>query len=161
MVWVQNDSTLKAWDLAAARERPLNAPLMLQGWHGIAFLPKSESIIYVSRSGTAQIWSIKEDRSIASFGEPGTFNSPHIALSPNGKLLAALTQPDTVSIWQISTGKNLFTLRPEAATVWSLAWDPSSTKLAVGQSDGGLAVWHLRRIQQKLGEMGLSWQLAY
>ena len=95
---------------------------------------------------------------LGSLGEPETFNAPHIALSPDGKWLAGLTQPETVSIWNVSTGKHEFSLRPEAGTVWSLAWDASSTKLAVGQSDGGLAVWHLPRIEKKLSELGLAWR---
>ena len=158
MVWAENDSNLHVWDITAAREKRLQAPPMIQGWHGIAFLPDRESIIYVSKPGIAQIWNVKDDRSVASFGEPGTFSAPHIALSPNGDWFAGLTQPDTVSIWHVPTRKHLFWLRPEAGTVWSLAWDASNTKLAVGQSDGGLAVWHLPRIEKKLAEMGLPWQ---
>jgi serine/threonine protein kinase/WD40 repeat protein len=158
MAWAQNDSILKAWDVKAARELPLHAPSMIQGWHGIAFLPDNESVIYVSKTGTAQIWNIKKDRGVRSFGEAGTFNAPHISLSPNGALLAGLTQPDTVSVWDVRTGERLFSLRPVAGTVWSLAWDLTSAKLAVGQSDGGLAVWHLSQIQRKLAEMGIPWQ---
>ena len=160
MVWAQDDSNLHAWDLNTAREKLLRAPPMIQGWHGIAFLPDKESIIYVSKPGVAQIWNVKEDRSAGSFGEPGTFSAPHIALSPNGEWFAGLTQPDTVSIWHLPTGRHVFSLRPEAGTVWSLAWDASSTKLAVGQSDGGLAVWHLPRIQEKLVENGLPGRQA-
>jgi WD40 repeat protein/tRNA A-37 threonylcarbamoyl transferase component Bud32 len=158
MVWAQNDSNLHTWDITAAREKLLHAPPMIQGWHGIAFLPDKESIIYISKPGIAQIWSVKDDRSVASFGEPGMFSAPHIALSPNGDWFAGLTQPDTVAIWHVPTRKHVFSLRPEAGTVWSLAWDVSSTQLAVGQSDGGLAVWHLPRIEIKLSEMGLPWQ---
>jgi WD40 repeat protein len=158
VAWAQDDSNLHAWDIATAREIPLQAPPMIQGWHGLAFLPDAESIVYVSKPGVAQIWNVKYDRSVATIGPPGTFNAPHIALSPDGKWLAGLTQPETVAVCHIPTGKLEFSLRPEAGTVWSLAWDASSTKLAVGQSDGGLAVWHLKRIQKKLDEMDLPWE---
>jgi WD40 repeat protein/tRNA A-37 threonylcarbamoyl transferase component Bud32 len=158
LVWAPDDCQLQAWDVAAARQRPLTAPPMLQGWHGLAFLPDGQSIIYVSKSGVAEIWNVQEDRRVASLGEPGTFNAPHIALSPDGKWFAALTQPNTVSLWHLPSGTHMFSLRPEASTIWSLAWDPSNQELAVGQSDGGLAVWHLPRIQKKLAEFGLAWQ---
>jgi WD40 repeat protein len=158
MVWAQDDWRLQAWDVARRQERPLHAPPMLQGWHGVAFLPDGESIIYVTKSGVAEVWNVKEDRHIDSFGEPGTFSAPHIALSPNGTWFAALTQPDAVSIWHMPSREHVFSLRPEAGTVWSLAWDPASQQLAVGQSDGGLAIWHLPRIQQKLAESGLQWR---
>jgi hypothetical protein len=53
----------------------------------------------------------------------------------------------------------VFSLRPEASTIWSLAWDASSQQLAIGQSDGGLAVWHLPQIHKKLSDFGLAWQI--
>jgi WD40 repeat protein len=121
-------------------------------------LPTKESIIYVDKSGVAQIWNVRTNRSEGTFGNPGTFNAPQFALSPDGKWFAGLTRSDTVSIWNVERGQHAFSLRPEAATVWSLAWNASSTQLAVGQSDGGLAVWHLPHIQKKLAAMGLPWK---
>jgi WD40 repeat protein/tRNA A-37 threonylcarbamoyl transferase component Bud32 len=158
MVWAEDGSRLQAWDIAAGRERPLHAPPMLLGWHGVALLPDGESIIYVAKSGVAEIWNVKEDRHVDSFGEPGTFSTWQIALSPNGKWFAAVVEQNTVSVWHLPTKQHVFSLRPEVGTVWSLAWDPSNQHLAVGQSDGGLAVWHLPRIQEKLAESGLHWQ---
>ena len=159
MVWAEgDDSRLRAWDIVKGQEMPLNAPPMLQGWHGVAFLPDGESIIYITKSGIAEVWDVKNDRLADSFGEAGTFNAQHIALSPDGKWFAALTQPDIVSVWHVPTKQHVFSLRPETGTIWSLAWDPSSEHLAVGQSDGGLAVWHLPKIRRELAEAGLPWQ---
>ena len=155
MVWVQDERRLKAWDVLARRELALHAPNMLQGWHGLSFLPDGHSIIYVASAGVAEVWDVENDRRINSFGKPGTFSAPHIAVSPNGKWLAALTQPDTVSVWNVPNGRHLFSMRPETGTIWSLAWDASNTQLAVGQSDGGLAVWHLPVIKRKLAAAGL------
>jgi WD40 repeat protein/tRNA A-37 threonylcarbamoyl transferase component Bud32 len=158
LVWAEDDWHLQAWDIARGRQLPLHAPPMFSGWHGVAFRPDGESIVYVSKSRVAEIWNVKEDRRVTALGDPGTFNAPHMALSPDGKWLAALTQPDTPSIWHIPSGKHVFSLRSEPSTVWALAWDRSSDHLAVGKWDGGLAVWHLPKIQQKLAEKGLEWQ---
>jgi WD40 repeat protein len=158
VVWAENDSNLKAWDVGAGRELPLHAPRMLQGWHGLCLLPDHESIIYVAQSGAVEVWNVAEDRHVQSIGAPGTFNAPHIALSADGLWLAALMQPDSVSIWHRPTGRRLFSLRAETDNVWSLAWDASGEHLAVGQSNGGLAVWHLAKIQAKLAELGLQLQ---
>jgi WD40 repeat protein len=158
MVWVQDDTRLQAWDVASGRQKTLHAPPMWQGWHGMAFLPDGTSIIYVSKAGVAEVWNVREDRRVDSLGQPGTFNSNTVALSPDGRWFAGLTQPDTVSVWHLPTQRHVLSLRPETGSVWSLAWDPASEQLAVGQSDGGLAVWHLPRIQQKLAESSLEWQ---
>jgi WD40 repeat protein/tRNA A-37 threonylcarbamoyl transferase component Bud32 len=160
MVWVESERQLHALDIATGRKLRFDAPPMLQGWHGVALLPGEESIVYVSIEKVAEVWNVPLNRRVAAFGEPGAFGSPHIALSPNGHWLAALTQPDTVSLWNLPTGVHAFSLRSEPCTVWALAWDPTSEHLAVGQSDGGLAVWHLRKIQQKLAEAKLPWRLG-
>jgi len=158
MVWVEDDSRLQAWDITAKHQIPLNAPPMLQGWHSMAFLPDQKSIIYVTKSGIAEIWNVQEDREVKFLGAPGTFNESIIALSLDGRWFAALTQPGTVSVWHLPTKKHEFSFRPVAGSVWSLAWDPASEQLAVGQLDGGLSVWHLPLIQQKLAKSGLEWQ---
>ena len=158
MVWAQDDSQLQAWNIVSSQERPLHAPPMLQGWHGAAFLPDGESIVYVTKSGAAEIWNVKDDRHVDSIGQPGTFSAPHIALSGDGKWLAGIVQQNTVSVWHMPTKQHVFSIRPEIGAVWSLAWDPASQQLAVGQSDGGLAIWHLPRIQETLAKSGLKWQ---
>jgi WD40 repeat protein len=157
VVWVEDFSNLKAWDVAANREKRLDAPPLLQGWHGLAWLPDKKSVIYISNAGVAEVWDVQENHRVQTIGVPGTFNAPHLALSPDGRWLAALMQPDAVSLWHRPTGKHIFSLRPETGTVWSLAWDASSESLAVGQSDGGLAVWHLPKIKKKLADAGLPW----
>jgi WD40 repeat protein/tRNA A-37 threonylcarbamoyl transferase component Bud32 len=157
MIWVDRERQINAWDIVSRQDVQLHASQMQQGWHGLAMLPDNQSILYISDTGTAQIWNVQKDQPGNSIGEPGTFGAPHIALSPNGKWLAALTQPDTVSIWHRPTGEHVFSMRPETGSVWTLAWDPSSKHLAVGQSDGSLAVWHLSKVQQKLAEAGLEW----
>jgi WD40 repeat protein len=160
MVWAQDNRQLHAWDIAAGQERTLAAPPMMQGWHGLAFLPGGRSFIYISQAGIAEIWDVAQDCRLDSLGAPDTFNAPQIALSPNGEWFAALAKQDAVSIWHRPTKQHVFSLRPESGTVWSLAWDASSEQLAVGQSDGGLAVWHLPRIQEKLAERNLRWENA-
>jgi WD40 repeat protein len=159
MVWVQDDAKLQAWDVAKSRLRPLNSPLMRQGWHGVAFLPDDESVIYVARNGVAEMWNVANDRRVGSLGAKGAFNAPHIALSSDGVWFAGLTQPDAVSVWHRPSGKHAFSLRAEAGNVWALAWDRAGRQLAVGQTDGSLAVWRLPLIQQKLAESGLPWEI--
>ena len=158
LVWVQDDCNLQAWDVAAARQKKLTAPPMLHGWHGVVFLPDGQSIIYISKSGVAEIWNVKDDHRVVSVGEPATFNAEHIAPESRRKMVCRAAQPDTVSVWRLPSGKYEFSLRPEISAIWSLAWDPSSEHLAVGQSDGGLAIWHLAKIQKKLIESGLPWK---
>jgi WD40 repeat protein len=158
MVWVEDDATLQAWDIANNRPHPLHAPAMRQGWHGLACLPDGESIVSVNKLGAVEVWNVRQDRHVGSLGKPGTCSAPQIALSPNGKWLAAIIEQNTISVWHMPTKEHVYSIRPEPSTVWSLAWDPAGEQLAVGQSDGGLAVWNLSKIEEKLAKYGLQWK---
>src|SRR4029077_21004997 len=76
MIWVEDDATLQAWDIANNRPRALHAPAMRQGWHGLALLPDGESIMYVNKLGVVEIWNVKQDCQTGSLGESGTFSAP-------------------------------------------------------------------------------------
>jgi WD40 repeat protein len=152
------DRDVRAWDLHRQQQQPIHAPPLNQGWHSLDFFPDSDSFLYVAGNGTVQVWSVGRDEPVATIGRPGTFGVPHVALSPDGRWLAALTQPDVISVWHLPTRKEMFALRPEGDAVWSLAWSPASDRLAAGRVDGSVAVWHLARIREKLSEVELAWE---
>lgn len=157
VAWANDGNHVKAWDLAADRDLPVTAPPMQSGWHGLSFLPDGDTIAYIAESGVAELWNVRTDVRVATLGTPGTFFASHMAISPDGSLLAAMTRPEVVSVWHVPTRKHIFSLRVETGAVWSFAWDPRGEQLAVGQSDGGLVIWRLPMIQQKLSETGLEW----
>ena len=70
LVWAEEENRLKAWDIAAGREDPFNAPDMNQGWHGLALLPDGQSIIYISKTGVAEVWNVKKIAASTTLGEP-------------------------------------------------------------------------------------------
>ena len=157
LIWAE-ENRIKAWDVATGQEIVSRATEMNQGWNGLTLLPDGESILYISSKGIAETWRIRGNQPVSSFAEPGTHILPPVALSNDGKWFAALTQFDNVSIWYRPTGQHVFSLRVAPAAVWSLAWDHSGEHLAVGQSDGALAVWHIPKIQEQLAELGLKWR---
>jgi tetratricopeptide (TPR) repeat protein len=54
------------------------------------------------------------------------------------------------------SGREVFTLPPEGSDIWCLAWAPDGKKLAVGLSDGGVAVWDLEQVRARLAEFGFD-----
>jgi serine/threonine protein kinase/WD40 repeat protein len=58
-------------------------------------------------------------------------------------------------VYELAAGKEVVTLPPEANDVWSLAWSPDGNRVAVGLSDGGLAVWDLEEVRARLEEFGI------
>jgi WD40 repeat protein len=152
-----DDKRFKAWHPRTGEAYRLDAPHLIQGWHSLALLPDGQSILFVSEEGLAEIWNIKTNSRVKTIGDPKSFNASNVALTADGQWLAALVEDDVASVWNVSTGKHLLTLRTATGAIWALAWDRAGENLAVGQSDGGLSVWHLPKIQEKLKQEDLSW----
>ncbi|HEY2146375.1 MAG TPA: WD40 repeat domain-containing protein, partial [Pirellulales bacterium] len=156
IAWVDHDRTVRLWDIARSQPLELHAPQMNHGWHGLAFDPAGR-LIFITDQGTAEVWDVAAKKSAFHLGEPGHFKAPHIALSPNGKWLAAVAEPGAVEIWDTSERKLAYGFQAErAASVWSLAWSPDNDRLVVGFADGGLAIWSLATIRKELNQMGLA-----
>ena len=156
IAWVRDDRKIDLWDVQNSRAGKLSAPLMNQGWHGLAFYPDGKRLAFVSHTGAAEIWDVAADKRSFQLGEENQFHAPHIALSKDGTRFAGLLQPDVVSIWDASVRKMLYSFRPEQSEVWSMAWSPKGDQLAVGLSDGGLVLWDLPIIEAELARIGLE-----
>ncbi|HEV2972390.1 MAG TPA: protein kinase [Pirellulales bacterium] len=154
--WVDDGNTIRLWDVVRSQPRELHAPRMNQGWHGLAFDSADHNLVFVSDQGMAEFWDVERDVNSFRLGETGSFKAPQIAVSPDGRWLAGLVEPDVVEVWDIRQRKRVYAFRPERSSVWSLAWSPESQGLAVGFSDGELAIWSLSLIREELSQMGLS-----
>src|SRR5205085_481604 len=81
-----------------------------------------QRLIFVVPQGEAQVWDAPAHKLLSRIGRPGEFKGPYIALSADGKLLAAPGEPRAMSIWDTSSRKLLFLFRAELSQIWSLAW---------------------------------------
>ena len=142
------------WKDESAAPRDLRAPAPLQGWHGLAFSPDGQDLFFVGDDGRALRWNIADDRLVRSIGDDGQVQAPHLALSPDGRWLAALHQQDAVSVWDAESGRRAYAFRPERAAIWSLEWNNDSSELLLGLNDGGLMVWDLDAVQRTLSAFG-------
>jgi WD40 repeat protein len=131
---------------------------MHQGWHGLAFV--QGGVAFVGPDLSVEVWDARSAEKRFSLGEPGEFQSPHIAATSDGRYLAGAHTPETVALWDVVARKRLFLFPPEHSEIWSLAFDPAGTKLAVGLSGGGVAVWDLSEMNRKLEELDLGWMQA-
>lgn len=82
-----------------------------------------------------------------------TFDSiMSVALSSNGKYLAAGSFQGEIHVWHVADGKPLATFMAHTRMVWSLAFSPDSTLLVSGGYDHSVKLW-------KIGEEGSVWPL--
>ena len=153
--FIDAEVNVRVWDLLTARGLAFNGPRALFGWHSLAFRSPRE-LVYIASDGVAVVWDVTENRLIRTIGRPGTFEGFHIAVSPDGRWLAAETTPTSAAVVDLDRGEIVLAFRDERSPIWSLAWSPDARRLSVGLSDGGLVLWDLERVRTVLLESGIA-----
>jgi WD40 repeat protein len=153
--YIVNNRQIRVWDLSLGRDVPFPGPNAMLGWHGLAFRSARE-LVYIDGAGTVQVWDVAAGRKVRTVGSPGMFQSFHVAVSHDGRWLAAEATPWSVAVADLERGEVAFTFRAERSPIWSLGWSPDDRRLAVGLSDGGLAIWDLHGVRTLLAEPGLD-----
>jgi WD40 repeat protein len=74
-----------------------------------------------------------------------------LVISPDGKLLAGFETDspgrdatDTIHVWDMATGEELFTLKPQDARATAMAFSPDGKQLLTGFDRGTFAIWDVR-----------------
>ncbi len=70
-----------------------------------------------------------------------------LAFSPDGQLLAAGGEDNTIGLWQSRTGDLLRTLEGHSSSIRSVTFSPDGYLLAAGGEDKTVRLWHVERGQ--------------
>jgi hypothetical protein len=98
---------------------------------------------------TVRLWDIPTRQAVATL-EGGHVGSIHsVALSHDGKTLAAGCQWNAVTVWDLATRRMRFYLQQDRASlvaggeiaVWSVVFSPDDKTLAAGTSTGTVRLW--------------------
>jgi WD40 repeat protein len=157
--------TLRLWDLVSSRPYPAPpAARLLGSIRSLAFHAKSNHLLFIGPNLVPEFWDVAAGQKVFAFDRGDAAGvvrrNPNqlgaiIALSADGAWLAQ--HGAAVRVWDLDKKDLLFILPEEQSLSWSFAWSPDRKLLAIGSSDGSLAIWNIPKVRSQLAEIGLDW----
>jgi WD40 repeat protein len=151
---------VRLWDLASNRQL---AELKHPGGPFAVALSRDGGTLFTASRKSLRAWNLRgPEEKLVLFGHDG--GVPHVAFSPDGKLLASSGKDHTVRIWNPATGEPLQKLPDLPGQVEAVAFSPDGRKLAAADMAGTLRLWEvsswkdLPTADQGLGRI---WTIAF
>jgi WD40 repeat protein len=95
------------------------------------------------RPSVVELWDAATRRRIATLPAGRATNVGSLAFSPDGSMLAVLTDDgSTVDLWNVRTRQLQGSFRPAGSGAYTVAWSPDGTTLAIG-SGVGVQLWNV------------------
>jgi WD40 repeat protein len=151
-----HNSLVKVWD---ATSGDLICTLPMPHRARVTFSPDGHWL--ATSSISYQLWEVgswqRKGPPIPGYPDP-IFNCA--AFSPDGRMMAILTEGRKVELLETSTAKPLATLEaPAASGIAKLQFSPDGSQLAAAGYGVQLQLWDLRLLRQELEKMHLDWDL--
>lgn len=144
------DETVHVWDAQSGQTLVKQRGNSLQA-QAIVWSPDSRYIAATSGllSDTVQIWDASTGKDSPTHARYSSHSETIQALawSRDGMYIASAGDDATVQIWNVTTGRTIFTYRGHssssggAAVIKTLAWSPDGKRIASGGADKRVHVW--------------------
>ena len=151
------DHTVKVWDLRTGQElrtlRGHNSSVL-----SVAVTPDGKKVISGSADNTIKVWDLETAQQLLNLTKHKERVNA-LAVTPDGKkivsgagkstALAGWTSSDnTIKVWNLETGQELFTLDGHTAMINAVAVTPDGKKVISASSDASLKIWDLQTREQ-------------
>jgi WD40 repeat protein len=126
--------------------------------YALAFSPDGKTLATTGYDRLIHLWDVSPGQSsgAAAIATPRLTLKDHsdtvygLSFHPDGALLASAGADRAVKVWEIATGRRLYTLGDPTDWVYCVAWSPDKKHLAAGGVDKSVRVWEADKDGGKL-----------
>jgi WD40 repeat protein len=138
------DGLVKVWDLTKGREISTFHGKVIPAWiTDCAFSPDGKTVFAgIGDEKIVYQWNAETGKEIKAFNNEG-IELYGIAVSPDGRLLAAGNQDGTITLWDVESGEKLGLMSGHAGLVVRLAFNQDGSLLASASHDRLAKVWNV------------------
>jgi WD40 repeat protein len=134
----------RVWDMSAGEFKGpfagVSRPYGGGGW-GYAFSPDGRLVAEATGS-TVGIWNIATGEMVRKLDDSKSAWVACVAFSPDGRLLASgCGRGDSLHVWDLQTGKVVFTGDNYPQQIWSVAFSPDGKRLAAAGGEYGVGAY--------------------
>jgi hypothetical protein len=136
------DGVVRVWLLADGKEWQRSISAHDGAVTAAVFTPSGGQIASRGGDGTIKIWDSNTGALLHRFevGKPAG-GSCSLAVSPDGRLLAAGTVNREIKLWSLADGSGLTSLAGHAGAVEAVAFSPDGRTVASGSADKTIKLW--------------------
>src|SRR5262249_41249726 len=151
----------KVWDTATGRQVQ---ELPADGGNQVAFSPDGK---WLGTGGSKyRFWHVpswQEEAGLAVDREQPHLLPRPLAFAPDGRLLALARSTTEVQLYDLTPDGRIAQVArlpsPAPQLISALSFSPDGSQLAVATEAGSVELWDLRRIRERLTDLGLDWDL--
>ena len=143
---------------------PVQSMAVLPASHQIAFIARDEDVQRNRVDGdrtlhflTPATRQIVRSMPLLAPGERSSTSISNLRFSPDGLRLAAASHDGRrVNLYDLASGRRLYSLPEETGVIWWLAWHPDGRQLAVARENGDISIWNLPEVEAAIAQAGLA-----
>src|SRR5690606_19689975 len=99
------------------------------------------------RNAEIQLWHVDE-KGLDQALDTQESEINQVAVSPDGRVVAAGSVMGRIRMWESATGQELHTINAHTGAVFSIGFSPDGAQLASASRDGEIAVWDVATGEQ-------------
>jgi WD40 repeat protein len=126
-----------------------------QGGVTLAF-SKDGKLLATGSNETVTVWDVPSRKKPLCTIKNLTWGTNALAFSPDGKILAGVggaeaDTPGYIKLWEVSTEKEVVSLKPHKSNITCVAFSPDGSLLATGSWDRTVKLWEVAKLLRQKG----------